>query len=181
MIADRTGHRSLPFWIRANNRLSLELRRSVMYQCQNGVILVDVTPASFAEQVTRFHRAALAAYRYASYDPDHMAELIAEANGERLTPVDLGMTLNAAAVDVADRPEPSRATVEKQTELSTFSWVNKFDNEGIKAFATVSDADDATTLTLIADTQYLDPPFIESGLRGMESLVTSQALSAEAR
>ena len=86
-----------------DNRFRPGLTRVSHPLCQNGILVLEVGDAPFAELVGRAQRASLQASKYAYFDPAEHRALLAGIGDERGEPVDVGILFNVRG-DAATRP-----------------------------------------------------------------------------
>jgi hypothetical protein len=148
--------------------------------CQNGILVVEVGGAPFAEVVARAQRASLQASKHAYFDPQDHRRLLAGLGEERGEPADVGILFNVRG-EAAGRPgaelDASRPTAEELHAAkahSTLRW-----GPPLKVFPhvmiTYEDAGDAGVLLVEADTRSVSADRMEELVRGIEDVVIAAA------
>ncbi|MGP3928824.1 condensation domain-containing protein [Nonomuraea sp. KM88] len=170
------GRDTLPVLLRVTNRFAPEVKRSLVYLCQNTPVLLENGGAPFPRLVRSAHQAALRAYQCSQYDPDDVRSVLDEIHQPDIIP-DLA-TLNlvshgAAIADDRRRPErPDGAKPRNLLQDSSFTWRRKFDNERIRLFLSVFRG---VSYQVIGDTCYFPPEQIEATARLIEATLVDEA------
>ena len=151
--------------------------------CQNGILVVEVGDAPFAQVVDRAQRASLQASKCAYFDPQNHAELLARISRERGEPIDIGCLLNVRAEaagqpGVASRTRPSPEEMHAAKQHSILRW-----GPPLKTFPhvmiTFDAAGDAAVLLVEADTHSVSAEQMEELVRGIEDVVVVAAASGD--
>lgn len=181
-LARLTGVNPSVIQVVVSNRFRPGLARSVSPVNQTGLFVLDVAGRSVDEAVQDARRRALAAYKYAYYDPRRMDDLIARIGRERGEELDLACYFNdrrSARRIEGDAPAPRR--LRAALRESTFQWVNRQDDPFERLFLHADDLADRIALTVCADTHHLSPAEVEGCLRDMEEVAVAAALDPDTR
>ncbi|GHJ47737.1 hypothetical protein Cs7R123_50790 [Catellatospora sp. TT07R-123] len=149
---------------------------------QTSLCVLDVAGAGFDEVVRRTRQRATAAYKYAYYDPDGLAELLARVERERGEPLDVGCFFNDRRVRFRDGsgPVPTAEQVRELAADSGFRWLRQQKEPFERLFVHVEDVPDSLVLTVCGDTWHVSPADLRSCLLAMESVTVGAALDPAA-
>jgi hypothetical protein len=183
-LARVTGVNPVVVVLLVNNRFRPRLARTVSPVIHPGLCLIDVPDLTFDQAVMHTRGRAIAAYKYAYYDPRQREELIERVNRERGQEVDLECSLNDSRLTPRDEtgPPPTPEQVRAALDRSTFQWIQKQDDRPYdKLYVTVDDAPDPVQLTVVTDIHHVAPDDIEAFVRGMEEVAVAAALDPATR
>lgn len=145
----------------------------------SGLLMVDVTDASFDEVVDRMQRAMTSCSKYGYYDPAQLDELRARVDRERGEPVDISCVFNERRLDIGIEqpgPVPPRQELEAAMADTALWWGKPFPRFVEKLMIQAGDAPDGVELLIQVDTHYVSVDEVETLARDMESLVVEAAL-----
>ncbi|WP_214414786.1 condensation domain-containing protein [Sphaerisporangium fuscum] len=178
LLGVRTGQDMIALRLFAANRTSPGLREMVGTRVQTGLFAVDLTDSSFYELIRRSWAASLLAYRYSSYPPELIREIVDEVSAERGVRFDLGCHVQDAtgykqAVLRHHSPEEVAAAAAHTHFRRSVLWdrrqLFRLDIEGTPGVS--------LKLRLGADPTVMTASDIETFLRGAEKLLV-QAITA---
>ncbi|MEO3802520.1 condensation domain-containing protein [Nonomuraea sp. B1E8] len=176
VLTEYAGRDTLPVLLRVSNRFAPEVKRSLLYLCQNTPVLLENGGAPFPQLVRSAHQAALRAYQCSQYDPDDVKGVLDEIHQPNVIPdlVTLNLVSHGAAVAGDQRgPEwPEGARPRDLLQDSSFTWHRKFDNERIRLFLSVFRG---VSYQVIGDTGYFPPEQIEATARLIEATLVDEA------
>lgn len=168
----------------SSNRFRRGMADSVSPITHTGLCAIDLGDITFDEALTRVHRRAMAAYRYAYYDPRALDALVAEVSAERGEEIDLSCFFNDRRLgtrEVTEAPPPSDpAEVTDALGRSRLRWESQ-DKPVERLFATINDGEDTLDYELFADTHHVSPADMEACVRGMEALAVEAAFDPSVR
>ncbi|MBV1855086.1 condensation domain-containing protein [Catellatospora tritici] len=150
---------------------------------QTSLCALDVADATFDEVVRRTRQRSMAAYKYAYYDPEQLAELVARVESERGEPLDISCFFNDRRVRHRDAPgpEPTAEQVQAAADRTAFRWLRRQDRPFERLFVHVEDEPDTLVLTVCGDTHHVSPADLRACLTGMAALTTEAALDPATR
>jgi hypothetical protein len=156
-----------------SNRFRAGLSDVVCTLVQAGLLMLHVAGTPFDELLERTGRLTLAAYKYAYFDPDDVADLLERVGRERGTRVEIGCFYN-------DRRGPNREqdldAPAPAAEGEGLRWVSKQDAPAVEPlFVHVDDSPGTMRLTIQLDADYLSPSDGEAVLRAMEGIAVAAA------
>jgi hypothetical protein len=141
---------------------------------QDGLFVLDLPGSDFAATCQAAHRAALAAYRNAHYDPAAMTAMRAEIGLQRGREPDLDAFVNDRR-DGAGWPalpaHPPGADLAPLTAQTRTYVANAWPGVRFKVFFTVGTAPGTGQLSVIIDTAYLSRDLASAMLLGIEALL----------
>lgn len=153
---------------------------------QAGLCVVDVAGAPFPEALARVRRAVMATYKYASFDPLRLADLVAEVERERGESVDLSVLFNdrrtgdrsdlGGGSDPALTPDLMMAAL-AETRLE---WPVARDAPHEPLMVNVEDAVGAVQVRIVFDTHHVAPATAEACVRAMQQVAVAAALTQPA-
>jgi Condensation domain len=174
MLATVSGRPRAVMQLVHSNRRDPRTQAMVGTVGQDGLFVLDLPDADFAVACQAAHRAALAAYRNAHYDPAAMTAMREEIGVLRGREPDLDAFVNDRR-DGAGWPSlPALAPGADLAPLSrqTRTYVtNAWPGVRFKVFFTVGTAPGTGQLSLIIDTAYLSREMASSMLLGIEALL----------
>lgn len=161
-----------------SNRFRPALARTASPIVHNGLCVVDVAGITVDEAVQRTQHRAMTAYKYAYYDPDRLAELVARVGRERGEEVDIGCFFNDRRL--RDREQPGPAPTPQQIRdalpLRSFQWNERQGDEGYDPlFLNIDDHADGIAISVFVDTHRFSPGGAEACVRGMEAAAVAAA------
>ncbi|HKT06029.1 MAG TPA: condensation domain-containing protein [Rugosimonospora sp.] len=179
-LARETGIHPVVTRLVVSNRFRPGLAGTVSPISQTGLCVLDVADAPFEEVVAQAGRRALAAYKYAYYDPEQMDAMLARVCRERGEEVDIACYFNDRRLEDRDDGGPAPAAAEILDALAGtgFRWVSRLDVPSERLFLHINNAPDTVDISLFADTRYVPPATMEGCLRGMEEIAVRAALPA---
>lgn len=151
---------------------------------QTALCLFDVADGTFDEIVGRVRRKTMTAYKFAYYDPDRMAELVAAVSAERGEEIDIGCFFNDRRLQHRDstvEPPPTPADIRAARPRTTFRWDRNQDKPYERLFVHVEDVPGTLRMSVCADTHHVSPADIRRCLEEMEAVTVASALDAETR
>ncbi len=167
----------------SSNRFRRGMAETVSPITHTGLCAIDLGDITFDEAVARVHRRAMAAYRYAYYDPRELDALVARVAAERGEEIDLSCFFNdrrLATRDLTEAPPPDPAEVIAALGRSRLRW-SRQDKPVERLFATINDEPDTLDYELFADTHHVAPADLEACIRGMEALAVAAAFDPTVR
>jgi len=166
-----------------SNRFRPGLANVVSPINQTSLCAVDVADATFDEVVRRTRQRSMTAYKYAYYDPEQLAELVARVERERGEPLDISCFFNDRRVRFRDDsgPVPTAEQVRAVADRTAFRWLRRQDRPFERLFVHVEDEPDTLALTICGDTQHVSPADMQSCLTGMAALTIEAALDPATR
>jgi hypothetical protein len=180
VLAAETGHQDAVLRLISSNRTSERSRALVAAMAANALlVLTDLDQGDFDDLVRRAASATVSAYRFATYDPYALDQVIEEAR--RLRP---GLDLSAFFNDTRREDRwPSAPTgldtgPERLAELAASTRtavVGSWERMDASFFVHTSDRPDTCRLYITADTELLPVPRITELLRGLEALLIAAA------
>ena len=163
-----------------SNRFRKGMADVVCMLSQNGLVSLDVADTSVDEAISRAQRGAMTAYKYAYFDPEEVAALIAEVTAERAPEFNIGCYFNDrrnAHREMPTGPTPTPEAIDgPRSPRRRSRWVRKQDNPVERMFIHIDDVPDMIRLTLDIDTHFVSPADAEALLRGMETAAVEAAL-----
>lgn len=160
-----------------SNRFRAGLSDVVCMLAQNGLVSLDVADISIDEAILRAQRGAMTAYKYAYFDAEEVAALIARVTEERAPDFNIGSFFNDRRV--AHRDVGSGAATPWQIEAAlpetAFAWIRKQHNPVERMFVHIDDVPDVVRITLDIDTAFVSPAEAEALLRGVEAVAVEAA------
>jgi hypothetical protein len=163
-----------------NNRFRPGFATSVSPLAQSNVAAIEVANGMFDQVVSRAWRAMTLAGRYSYFDPDEMAELVAEVGRERGEDAHVDVTFNDRRRTHRATPPldtlPTEAELAAARERATVRWEPPLDTYDHTAYFYVNDVPDALDYQLCADTHRLSPAEMESLVRHVEDVFVAAAL-----
>jgi hypothetical protein len=173
-VARVTGVHPVVTKVVVNNRFRPGLATTVSPIVHNGLCVLDVS-GSVDEVVRRARRHAMAAYKYAYYDPRRLDELVDRVRHERGDELDVGCFFNDRRQG-RSRPAPTAAQVRAARPASTFRWDEQQDEHGYDPlFVSVEDTPDGVAVHVGFDTHHITPDDAEACLRQMEAIGVAAA------
>jgi len=143
---------------------------------QAGLFVADVADAPFPEVLGRVRRAVMSTYKYASYDPLRLAELIAEVERERGERIDLSVLFNdRRTANRSDLPGAAPEDIDAALARTRFDWPVARDDPHEPLMVNVEDTADAVDVRIVFDTHHLAPGSAEACLRTMEEVAVTAA------
>jgi hypothetical protein len=144
---------------------------------QAGLFVADVAGAPFPEVLGRVRRAVMSTYKYASYDPLRLAELITEVERERGERIDLSVLFNdRRTANRSDLPVAAPADINTALEQTRFDWPVARDDPHEPLMVNVEDTAGAVDVRIVFDTHHLAPGSAEACLRIMEEVAVAAAM-----
>jgi hypothetical protein len=174
VLATVIGRRRAVMQLVHSNRRDPRTRPMIGTVGQDGLFVLDLPDADFAETCRTAHRNALTAYRNAHYDPFQMQAMRAEIGRIRGREPDLDAFLNdrRGGGDWPNLPEIAPGDDLTGLTAQTRTYVtNAWPGVRFKAFFTVGTAADTGQLSLIIDTTYLSRDTARAMLLGIEALL----------
>ncbi|TDD15087.1 condensation domain-containing protein [Nonomuraea diastatica] len=176
VLAVYAGRDELPALLRVSNRFAPEVKRSVLYLCQNIPVLLVNGRASFPKLVRSTHLAAMRAYQCSQYDPDDIKGVLDDMHQPTVIPdlVTLNVVTHGAAIagDQSRAEWPDGARPRDLLQDSSFTWRRTFENERIRLFLSVFGG---FSYQVIADTACFPPEQIEATARLIEATLVEEA------
>jgi hypothetical protein len=157
-----------------SNRRDPRTRAMVGTVGQDGLFVLDMCEADFAETCRAADRSAMAAYWHAHYDPFAMTAMRAEIGRRRGREPDLDAFLNdrRGGGDWPNLPRPAPGEDLARLAGGTRTYVtNAWPGVRFKVFFTVGTATHTGQLSLIVDTAYLPRDMAVAMLRAVETLL----------
>nr|BFE61329.1 hypothetical protein GCM10020063_058550 [Dactylosporangium thailandense] len=183
MLAGLSGQPVGAFRIVVSNRFRPGFAASVSNLAQAGLAVIDTEGATFDEVVARAWSAQLAAGMHAYYHPKDLWALVERVGRERGEELDTLCYFNdrrrSAAQGGADGPPPSPHEISAALPASRLRWGPRSDEFDATSFLHVDAAGEGIELTWRVDTTAVSPAMLESGLREIESLVVTAALTGD--
>jgi hypothetical protein len=173
LIGRYTGrHRCLVRMV-VGNRGRPDLRNAVGTLSQEVAAVVDLSANRFQDMVRAAWSSSLHAMRHGQYDPDLVADIVAEA----------GVELDVYFNDMWTATRNGRGSrgydgAAEGTTETTFEWGEQLDRASVAFFfeaLEVVDDPAAACLSLLTDTVHVPPPTIRTFLFAMEELLTTLA------
>jgi len=167
----------------SNNRFRRGMAETVSPITHTGLCAIDLGDITFDEALKRVHRRAIAAYRYAYYDPRELDAVVARISVERGEEIDLSCFFNDRRLvhrDLTEQPPPHPEEVTAALALGRLRWESQ-DKPVERLFATINDEPDTLDYELFADTHHISPADLEACLRGMEELAVAAAFDPSVR
>ncbi len=163
-----------------NNRFRPGFAASVSPLAQSNVAAINVADSTFDEVVGKAWRAMTQAGRCSYFDPNQMAELVAQVNQERGEDVQVDVSFNdRRRTHLATPPLdtlPTESELAAARERATVRWESPLDTYDHTAYFHVNDVPDAIDYLLCADTHHLSPAEMESVVRCVEDVFVVAAL-----
>lgn len=166
------------------NRFRAGMADVVCMLAQNGICAVDVADVSVDDAIRRAQQATMTAYKYAYYDPEQMAALIAKVSADRGPDFNVSCYFNDRRVANRTMPSGPAATERQMREAmarTTFVWHRLVPDPYEPLFLHIEDVPDAVRMSIDIDTAHLSPEDAEAMLFGMEGLAVEAALDPAAR
>jgi len=182
-LARITGADPLVTRVVAHNRFRRGLAETVSPVTHTGLCVIPLGDLSFDEALATVHRRAMAAYRYAYYDPRELDALVARVAAERGEEIDLSCFFNdrrLATRDLTEAPPPEPADITAALSRTQLRWSQQ-DKPVERLFATINDERDTLDYELFADTHHVSPAEMEACIRGMEALAVAAAFDPSVR
>ncbi|MFC4038537.1 condensation domain-containing protein [Dactylosporangium siamense] len=149
---------------------------------QAGLCVVDVAGAPFPEVLDRVRRAVMSTYKYASFDPLRLAEVVADVERERGEPIDLSVLFNdrrtGDRLDLGDGATPE--LMMEALARTRLDWPVARDSPHEPLMVNVEDAVDAVQVRIVFDTHHLAPAVAEACVLAMQQVAVGAALSSPA-
>jgi hypothetical protein len=161
-----------------NNRFRPGFASSVSPLAQSCVTAIEVGDGTFDEVVARAWRALTLAGRYSYFDPNEMAELVAEVGRERGADVHVDVCFNdrrRAHLTPTPVGMPTGSELAAARERSTVRWERPLDSYDHTVFFHINDVPDAFDYLLCADTHRVSPADMESMVRCVEDVFLTAA------
>lgn len=181
-MARATGINPVVPRLYVSNRFRPRLATTVSPISQTCPCVIDVAGVPFDDVVRRAHSASLVAYKHAYFEPVRIRELVATAGQERGEPIDLAFVYNDIRFNtprVADSSPPAAADVRAALPLTTLTWADRADLEGLCTLE-FNDSVGTTNALLVLDTEYLSRAQAEAALRQMEAVLVAAAFDPQA-
>ena len=145
-----------------------------------GLCVIPVEGAGFAEMAARASRIAMRAFKAAYYHPEPMDELFATVARDRGEQLDIDCFMNDRRVAaIPDGPAPTAQEL-RLAPRGEFRWTAKQDKPFGRLFLHIDDAPDAVSLTVRADTDYVDPAIMRGIAEGIEEIFIEAAADLRA-
>ncbi|MDQ7910871.1 condensation domain-containing protein [Phytohabitans sp. ZYX-F-186] len=168
----------------AHNRFRRGLAETVSPITHTGLCVIPLDGGTFDETLSTVHRRAMAAYRYAYYDPRALDTLVARVAAERGEELDLSCFFNDRRLvtrDLTEAPPPADpAEVTAALSRSRLRWHSQ-DKPVERLFATINDEPDTLDYELLADSHHVAPADLAACVRGMEALAVAAAFDPSVR
>lgn len=177
-LAHVTGISPSVLKVVVNNRFRPGLATTASPVAQSALCVIDVGGVAFDDTVDRAWRSLMSAYLNAYYDPDRMAEMIAEIGRERGTPIDLDCFFNDQRDQVRREfagPAPSPDELRAAARMTPLTWGPHSDLPTPKFYVHVVDALDAIHLLVFADTRYVPPAHLTAFFARFEEILIEAA------
>ncbi|WP_026423521.1 condensation domain-containing protein [Actinokineospora inagensis] len=181
-LARTVGNNPVAVQIAVNNRFRQSLLGSVCTMAQTCPLMVDVADIGFAEAVHRARQATMVTYKYAYYDPEKRAAMVAAVAEDLGGPVEMDTYFN-------DRRPPGRAeqslTAPDPAEITAargrtgHEWVRWTDVDQPLLYMDIDEAMDGTealVFTLTGDTHRVAPAALLGLLQEVETVLVDAAL-----
>lgn len=165
------------------NRFRTSVSEVVCFLTQSGLCALDVAGVSFDEAIDRGRRSALSAYKYAYFDPDDVAALVAQVSAERGQDIDVGCFYNDRRSDSRDEiagPAPTPEQLRDARSLTTFDWVHKQDMPIDRLYIHVDEVPGTIQFTVDIDTEFFSPEDAEALMYAIEAVAVEAALDPSA-
>lgn len=178
-----------------NNRFRSELAGVVGPHSQGALLVVDVGSAGFDEVLARTRRRAMAAFKYAYYDPYRKTYIrwAREPEGmerrigrERDEQIEVGSFLNDRRLGTlhegpaSGRTTPTAADVRAVLSGTTLRCLRQCDEPTENLFLHVTDVPDTVDITAQIDTHHIAPSDLEALLREVEAVAVAAAADGAA-
>lgn len=178
-----------------NNRFRSELAGVVAPHSQGGLVVVDVGDAGFDEALSRTRRRAMAAFKYAYYDPhrktyirwalepEGMERRIGRERGEA---IEIGSFFNDRRLGtlregpVGEQPPVTVADVRAALPETTLRCLRQRDEPTENLFLHVNDVPGTVDITAQIDTVHIAPADLEALLREVEAVAVAAAADGAA-
>lgn len=181
-LTRQTGNNPFVTMLAVSNRFRPGLADSVSAVAQVTPCMIDVAGLTVDEAIGHSRSAAVAAYKYAFYDPPQRMALIERVAQERGAKVDLSCFFSdrrqrrdSAAVAV-----PTAQQLRAALPLSEHSCGTMASQLKEKLYLSVDDDQDAIVFELTADTRYLPMNQMRALLNGIEDVAVQAALDPAA-
>jgi Condensation domain len=177
-LTRQTGSNPFVALLAVSNRFRPGLGASVSTLAQVSPCMIDLAGLTFDEAIGQARSAAVAAYKYAYYDPAERAALRDRLAEERGAKVDLSCFFS----DRRQRREPETLALPTAEQLraalplSEHRWVPVVEPLEEKLYLSVDEDPDAILFTLSADTRYLAEPDMLALATGIEDAAVQAAL-----
>ena len=168
-----------------NNRFRPGLAQAVGPVSEACVAVVETEDSTFDEVVGRAWRAATRAAKHSYYDPDRMAEMLAEVNADRDEYVDIDCFFNDRRLAFQNPPVPAEPPTAEAVELARaeteLRWEESLERYDHTVFFHVNDVPDVFDLAMCADTHRLAPAEMAAMMLRIEDVLVTGALDPAAR
>ncbi|HEX4723245.1 MAG TPA: condensation domain-containing protein [Pseudonocardiaceae bacterium] len=183
-LAQVTGISPTVLKVIVNNRFRPGLAMTASPVAQSALCAIDVAGATFDETVDRAWRSLMSAYLNAYYDPDRMADAIAEIGRERGMPMDLDCYFNDRR-DQSSREltgsVPTEDELRSAARLGPLTWGPHSDAPSPRFYVHVIDVPDAIELLVFADTRYVPPADLGAFFGRFEEVLVESAFDPTVR
>jgi hypothetical protein len=187
-IARATGVCPVTAKVIVSNRFRPGLAEAVAPLSQNSLVRVDVADVTVDEVVGRARRASRAAAMHAYYDPDQLADVCAQLDGERGYTARVSLRINDRRLGARQRAEAAVPTSQitpeqiQATMPETFLvWDGPLDLLPEQAFITIEDVPETVLLQVIFDMECFTEEQVEALLRGVEEVAVEAAFDPAAK
>ncbi|SCF00961.1 condensation domain-containing protein [Micromonospora mirobrigensis] len=185
-VGRATGVSPLTAKLIVGNRFRPGFAEAIAPLSQNGVLTVDTADTTVDEVVSRARRAAVAAGKYAYYDPAQLEELTARLDGERGHPARVTCRINdrrvvtRRAAEEGARDDRVTADLIRRRAAETFLvWDGALDHLHEQVFITVEDQPETVYLQVIFDFACFTEAQAERLLRGVEEVAVEAAFDPD--
>ncbi|EWC60319.1 non-ribosomal peptide synthetase [Actinokineospora spheciospongiae] len=177
-LATTIGNNPVALQLAVGNRFRDAVRDSVCTMAQTCPLLIDLAGATFPEAVARARQAAVVTYKYAYYDPEQRAAMVAAVKEDLGVPVELDCYFN-------DRRPPGRqerftevatpAEIEAARALSIHEWTEWTDAPSPLLYLNIDEEPGALRFGLTGDTHRAAPAALLGVLTEVESVLVAAA------
>ncbi|WP_426511788.1 condensation domain-containing protein [Dactylosporangium sp. McL0621] len=181
VLARLSGRPVGAFRVVVSNRFRPGFAASVSNLALAGLAVIDTADAGFDEVVARAWKAQLAAGMHAYYHPRDLWPLVERVGAERGVELDTMCYFNDRRRSAAQAPSADPATpeeIEAALGRGGLRWGPRSNEYDATCFLHVDAGPGGLELTWRVDTAAVSPAMLESGLRGIETLIVDAALVA---
>jgi hypothetical protein len=168
-----------------NNRFRPGLALAVGPVSEACVAVVDTEDSTFDEVVGRAWQAATRAAKHSYYDPDRMAEMLAEVNADRDEYVDIDCYFNDRRLAFQNPPVltefPTAAEIERARPETELRWEESLELYDHTMFFHVNDVPDVFDFSMCVDTHRLAPAEMAAMMLRIEDVLVTGAVEPAAR
>jgi hypothetical protein len=163
-----------------NNRFRPGMVDIVCNLVQSGICVLDVAETTVDEVILRAKRISLTTLKYAYFDAERIAALLARTAQEHGAELGLSNFFNTRFLTSRPGAPLDARRLRELADTSTFDWFEKKDNPYEPLFLHVEEGPDSIALLVLTDTHYVSPVDNEALARTIEAVAIEAALDPNA-